>query len=343
MAAPRRIGVIGLTHDHVWSNLEQLVACEDAQLVGAADPHAELTAQAAERFGCPAFESLPELIDQAAPQAVYVFGDNAGSVHYAMQAMDAGLDVLIEKPMAADLAGADKLLATARQRGRRLMINWPFAWWPQLQHALSMAVDGTLGHVWQVRYRAAHAGPKELGCSSYFCEWLFDPHRNGAGALMDYCCYGSVLAAYVLGLPSRVTAIAGRLCKEEMTVEDNALLVMSYPRAIATAEGSWTQIGKLTSYTTAIYGSLGTLLVEPRADGRLLWATEAEPEGVLVEVPTALPHLSSASRNFLWALETGEPFYELCRDRVCRDAQEILQAGVLSTRAGSEISLPLKI
>ena len=70
-----------------------------------------------------------------------------------------------------------------------------------------MAQAGEIGQLWQVKYRAAHQGPVELGCSRQFCEWLYDEELNGAGALMDYCCYGAVLAEVLLGKPDQVTGI----------------------------------------------------------------------------------------------------------------------------------------
>jgi predicted dehydrogenase len=204
-----------------------------------------------------------------------------------------------------------------------------------------MVRAGDLGDVWQVKYRAAHAGPRELGCSPYFCEWLYDRERNGAGALMDYCCYGAALARCILGVPSRVTGVAGRLHHEDFVLEDNAILVMSYPRAMAVSEGSWTQIGTLTAYLTTIYGTKGTLLIEPRLGGRLLLATETNEKGSEVPVPALPVHRQNATNHFLHCLETGEPFIELCSDRVGRDAQEILEAGLRSVGAGKEVSLPL--
>ena len=51
----------------------------------------------------------------------------------------------------------------------------------KVQHALALAQSGEIGEVWQVRYRAAHQGPKEMGASEHFCDWLYDPNRNGGG------------------------------------------------------------------------------------------------------------------------------------------------------------------
>lgn len=337
-----RIGVLGLTHDHVWSNLKELQETGRGVLVAAADPHAELLDQVKKQHSCATYSDYGALLEKEKLDAVYVYADNAAAVGLTELAAGKGLHVLVEKPMASSLAGADRMLAAVRRAGVRLMVNWPFCWWPQLQHALRLARDGAIGDVWQVKYRAAHNGPRELGCSKFFCDWLYDPRRNGAGALMDYCCYGAALARCLLGVPSRVVGVAGRVCKEDITVEDNAIIVMSYPRALALSEGSWTQVGDYDAYVPKIYGSKGVLAMTPRKGGTLLLATEAKPAGEKVEVPAAPPQLANASAHFLHSLESGAPFTELCSDRVGRDAQEILEAGLISARDGHEVSLPLK-
>ncbi|HSH95337.1 MAG TPA: Gfo/Idh/MocA family oxidoreductase [Roseimicrobium sp.] len=336
-----RIGALGLTHDHVWANLKELIALRDVELAGVADPHDELLAKAQKEFGCAVFSSAETFLMEEGDflDAVLIFGDNAGGVDLAELAAQYGLHILIEKPMAADLAGADRMLAAVRNAGTRLMVNWPIAWWPQLQHALKMVEAGKIGRVWQTKYRAAHNGPREMGCSKFFYDWLYDPTRNGAGAFIDYCCYGALLSRHFMGMPSRVNGVAGRFCKEDIRVEDNGVLVMTYPNGMSLAEASWTQIGHLTSYVTVIYGTTGTLLIEP--GGRLLMATAKEQDGVEIPVPTAKPHLKNASAHFIHCLRTGEEFHPLCNDRVARDAQEILEAGLLSSSTGSEISLPM--
>lgn len=343
MAEILRVGVLGLSHDHVWSNVESLLSREDVQLVGASDPREELRRKFSSTFEADAQADHASLLDSGQLDAVYIFSSNAEGAELAVEAAERGLHVLIEKPMASSLTQADAMMAAARRNHVRLMINWPFAWWPQLQHAMTLAGQGKIGNLWQVKYRAAHAGPQELGCSPAFCDWLFNPQLNGGGALMDYCCYGAVLARVLMGLPSRVTALTGRFCKENIVVEDNAFLAMTYPRGMATAEGSWTQIGKLTSYTTALYGDEGTLLVEPRDGGRLFLATSDDPEGSEVEVPGPAEHLRNSAAHFVMCLRTGEPFLALCQDRICRDTQEILEGGIKSVQAGADISLPLGI
>lgn len=342
-SSPVRLGVIGLTHDHIWDNLKDLKKNRDAVLVAVADENEPLRERAVKEYRCRAHDTVQALLETEALDAVLVYGDNAEGEIATILAADQDLHVLVEKPMAASLAGADEMIAVVRNTKTRLMVNWPFAWWPQLQQAMKLVAKGTIGRVWQTKYRAAHCGPKEMGASPFFCEWLYDEERNGGGALIDYCCYGAALSRYFVGVPSRVTAMSGRLCKEDIVMEDNAVLLMQYPDALSIAEASWTQIGYMTSYVVTLYGTKGTLLIEPGADGRVLLATEKEPYGQPVKVTKPAPHLRSATANFVHCLKTGEEFHPLCQDRLARDAQEILEAGLIAAESGTAVSLPLAI
>ena len=339
-----RVGILGLTHDHIWGNLDNLKGSPLGELAAAADPNPELQDKIRSHYDCPqVFDSYENMLDQVDLDAVYIYADNATSAELAVMALERGLPAMVEKPMAADLAGADRMLAAARTAERQLMINWPFAWWASLQHALGMVQSGEIGRLFSMKYRAAHAGPKELGCTPYFYNWLHDAALNGAGALMDYCCYGTALARYLLGRPSRVTAVADRLEKNYITLEDNAVIIMHWPGAIAISEASWTQIGNLTSYIPHFYGSDGTLVLEPRPAGRLLLATRDQPDGVEIEPPDLPQESQNATAYFLSRVANNLPIEGLCSAEVGRDAQEILEAGLLSAGSGTAVSLPLPI
>ena len=342
MADRLRVAALGLTHDHVWSNLRELTETPGVELVAVADPESALLERAKQEFHCRTHASYGTLLTEHQLDAVYIYSDNASGVELAEMAAAEKLHLLVEKPLAATLAGADRMLAAARRAGVRLMVNWPFAWWGPLQHAILLAQQGEIGELWEVKYRSAHEGPRELGCSPSFCNWLYDRQLNGAGAFMDYCCYGAALARALLGVPSRVVGVSGRLVKEDITVDDNGVIVISYPRAMAIAEGSWTQVGHLTDYVSMIYGTRGLLLVEPGPQGRLLKATAEKPDGEVIAVPELPPEHRTASGHFVHCLRTGQEFTLLCQDRVARDTQEILEAGLASAESGSEVSLPLQ-
>ena len=142
-----RIGVLGLHHDHVWGNLEELQRTGRAELVGAADPYGELREKYQGQFPGAVYDRYEDLLEKEDLTAVYIFADNKASEDLAVAAARRGLHCLVEKPMAATLQGAKEMLSASLDNNVRLIINWPFAWWPQLRHAIKVAGSGEIGQL----------------------------------------------------------------------------------------------------------------------------------------------------------------------------------------------------
>ena len=182
-----RVGVLGLSHDHIWPNLKALAAGSVGQLAVVAEPDPALRARLAAEQGAVETEtSFDDLLERGDIDAIMVYADNRLSVELAQKAVARGLPTMIEKPMAADLAGADALVNAAEAASVPLMVNWPTAWRPAIIQALGLLRDGVVGEPIQVSHRGGHVGPVEYGCSPQFCDWLYDAHKNGGGALVDF-------------------------------------------------------------------------------------------------------------------------------------------------------------
>lgn len=335
-----RIGVLGLHHDHVWTVLEQFAQLENVSIVAAADIHQPLLYQFRRLYGAETYhQNYMALLERKDLDVALVYGSNRESARLAIEAMSRGLHVLVEKPMAADRADADLMRLAAAKHNVRLMINWPFAWWSQLQHALHLILnEDYIGQVFQLNYRAAHEGIVEMGHSHYFAEWAEDPDLAGGGALIDYCCYGAVLSRVLLGRPESVTGLWGNYCKDYLKVEDNAVILMKYPSAMSIAQASWTQHGKIGAYTPMIYGQRGTFVIEPRTGGRLFHADDNQQKGVELAVPPRDAHMANVAVHFLWSIENQqEALHPLCDPLHGRDANAIMDAAVTSAKQDSRL------
>lgn len=347
-AARLRVGVLGLSHDHVWASLGSVAEGELGALTAVAEPDALLRARLErEHGGVAVLATYEALLERTDLDAVLLFADNRASAEWGVRALGRGLPVMVEKPMAADVGGADALLGAARAAGLPLMVNWPTVWRPALRHGLALVAGGAIGEPVQLSHRGGHAGPREFGCSSQFCDWLYDGARNGGGALVDYCGYGGILARTVLGRPASVTAVAAHLRKAGLESEDNAVVVLRYPRALALLEGSWTQIGAEPAVALTVFGDTGTLIVhQPRlvregatvGPGRVQVATSRATE--MVKPPAMPAHERDGVTYFLSRLRDGRPIEGLCTPEVGRDVQEILMAALRSSAAGQTIDLP---
>jgi predicted dehydrogenase len=343
------VGVLGLSHDHVWGNLAALHASEHGRLVAAADPDRELRARFEKLYGGVAMhETFDGLLERRGLDAVLVFSDNRGSAELGVRALERRLPVMIEKPMAADLAGARALLHASRTAGVPLMVNWPTAWRPALRHGLTLAADGAVGEPTQLSHRGGHAGPREFGCSPQFCDWLYDPHRNGGGALVDYCGYGAVLCRLLLGMPDAVTAVTPPPRKPDLTAEDRAIAVLSYPRALGLLEASWMQIGAEPAFAMIVYGERGTLIVhQPRptregervGTGRVQIVTADDSR--FVDPPPLPPDQRDGPTHFLSRVGGSGDITPFCRAEVGTDVQEVIAAAQRSAATGARVALPL--
>jgi predicted dehydrogenase len=112
------VGVFGRNHARVYKELEQ--QGEAVRLVGVADPDVNRADAVAREFGCRSFGSVSQMLTTHSEiQAASVATPTAQHLMAARELMEKGVDVLIEKPVAASLAEADELLAIA-SRGKRI-------------------------------------------------------------------------------------------------------------------------------------------------------------------------------------------------------------------------------
>ena len=344
-----RVGVAGLSHDHVWSNLAAVANGMFGQLVAAVDPDPRLRARLEQTHGgVQTHSAYDDFLARTDLDAVLVFADNRTSAELGVAALGRGWPVMVEKPMAADLGGAEALLAAGRAAALPLMINWPTVWRPALRHGLTLAPTGAVGEPVQLSHRGGHAGPREFGCSPQFCEWLYDPTRNGGGALVDYCGYGALLCRTLMGQPHEVAAVAACLRKEGLPAEDSAIVVLRYPRSLGLLEASWTQIGNEPAFAMVVYGDAGTLVVhqpralregQPIATGRIELVTGTDRQ--TIDVPSLPPDERDGPTYFLARVREGRLVEGWCAPEVGRDVQEILEAALVSSATSRSVALPL--
>ncbi len=341
MADKVRVGVLGMAHDHLWTNLRDVQSRNDVELIGAADLSPRLRDQFVEQTQCTdTYEHWRELLDTQKPDAIYGFGATAHHAELVEQCAERGIHVMVEKPMAATLEQADRMLVAARRHDIRLMINWPTAWSRSIRTAYRLVQEGAIGRVWQVTWRGGHSGPDELGCSDEFCQFLFDKDLNGAGAFNDYGGYGACLCLLFMGgSPNSVVGMAGRLTKDHLAVDDNGAILMRYPRGLCRIEMTWSEaVPLIPAHDPVIYGTEGTLI----AGRQVMLHTRQKKEGTEVDLDELPEHGANATDHFLHSIRTGqEPQFQTGAE-LSRAAQEIMEGGLRSAMSGMEVSLPIE-
>jgi predicted dehydrogenase len=334
-----RVGVAGMVHDHVWGELGHWSKLANAELVAAADPNEPLLTKIKEQHGVAAlYASWQEMLDKEELDILQIASENATAADIVEGAAAKGLHMVIEKPMAARLSQADRMLKAAQDASVVMMINWPTQWNPAFQTFTRLIEEGAVGNLFYLKYRAAHNGPKEIGCSEYFWGWLYNEELNGAGALMDYCCYSAAMNAYFLGLPKSCVGIRSVLVKDYPIPDDNAMILMKYEHAFGVAEACWTQRVKTEGPNPIAYGREGMIGLD---GGKVVIRTVAEPDERTIDPDQVPEGYRNGPEHLVHCIETGEEIMGHSNAVVSRNAQEILEAGLLSADQGREMAIPL--
>jgi predicted dehydrogenase len=114
------VGAFGRNHARVYAELAQ---SSEAQLVGVVDTDSARASAVAAEFTTRAFSSVRELLAAGEVRAASVAVPTSAHLEVARELMEAGVDVLIEKPLAASLAEADELAAIALRTGRVVQVG----------------------------------------------------------------------------------------------------------------------------------------------------------------------------------------------------------------------------
>ncbi len=242
--SPVRLAVAGISHDHVGWILSRKKP--DVVLVGIYEPDKELAQRYAKRYNInPAiiYDDLGKMLDAVKPEVTSAFGPVDKHLAVVAACAPRGINVMVEKPLAASLEQALKMASLAKKYNIQLLTNFETSWYPSTMKTYELVNDSNyVGAIKKVVIHDGHQGPKEIGVSKDFFKWLTDPVQNGGGALMDFGCYGANLITYLMKgqQPVSVTAVTQHFKPEIYPkVEDEATIIVTYPTAQCIIQGSW--------------------------------------------------------------------------------------------------------
>lgn len=239
-----KVVIAGLNHDHIH-NIMHDYKNGKVEILGIVEPNKELQAKYIKLYQLPAnlfYDDLKKLLTTKKLDAV--LGYNAVADHLAIVQICAplGLPVMVEKPLAATLSQAKQIEALSVKYNVKVLTNFETTWYPSYHDVYNTVAKDSIGKIRKMVFHDGHQGPKEIGCSAEFLNWLTDPGKNGAGALNDFGCYGADLMTWLMKgqRPIAVTAIA-RHYKPEVypKVEDDVTILVEYPSATGIIEASW--------------------------------------------------------------------------------------------------------
>jgi predicted dehydrogenase len=214
--------------------------------------------------------------------AVAIMTPNDTHYTYAAAALDAGFDVVCDKPVTHDFAQACDLVARARRQDRLFAIAHGYSAYPMTRHARQLVRDGAIGPVRlvQVEYiQNSLATRVEDGPQNNRLRWLLDPARSGQALVMSAIgCHAQHLATFVAGHPvARVAADVGALVPGRQVVDHVSALIEFEGGARGTFTATQAAAGGENDIRLRVYGERGMLDWSHREPSYLKVAMQGEP------------------------------------------------------------------
>lgn len=344
--APFRIGIAGLVHGHVAGFLRQALKRPEVQIVGIAEPDRVLFDRYAGQFGLNKalyFPSLEAMLSAAKPDAVVLYTNTFDHRRGVEICARSGVPVMMEKPLAVSYRDALAMADAARTGHIHVLVNYETTWYASNKAVYDLVRQGQLGDLRKMVFRDGHQGPKEIGVQPEFLGWLTNPKLNGAGALYDFGCYGADLATWLLNgeQPESVTAVTERIKPAIYSqVDDEADIVVKYPKSIALLEASWNWPYAIKD--GEIFGTKGSVKTILR-DG--IAVQQQIGKQIQVTTPAPLQPPYDDSLHYLAAVVRGEiPDDEASLSSLKTNVMvsEILDAARQSAQSGKTVALPLQ-
>jgi UDP-N-acetylglucosamine 3-dehydrogenase len=237
--APLRVGLAGLG-SMGRNHLRHLSTREECTLAAVSDPDAQLVDDATAKTGAAGYADAQAMIDEAALDAVVVAAPTTAHFALVMAALDRGLPVLVEKPLASTVTEGIELVVAARARGVPLQVGHVERYNPAVLELGRRLAKGWLGTLYSITSR--RAGP-------------FPARIRDVGVTIDLATHDADILSWVAGeRPTRVYAeTAQRL---HVSNEDLLFGLLHFPSgAVGMLDVNWLTPAKRRQL--AVVGELG--------------------------------------------------------------------------------------
>ena len=198
------VGAMGKNHARLYSELPCV------ELVGVADMNETLAISVAQNYGCRPFADYNDLLDENL-DALSIAVPTSLHSRVALDAIQKGVNVLVEKPIADTVENADEIMKAARKNGVKLMVGHVERFNPAIIKLKELIDSGVLGDV--VSISAKRVGP-------------YSPRISDVGIIIDLGTHDIDIMSYLYGVKvKQVYASAGSVVHSH---EDHAIITLNF-------------------------------------------------------------------------------------------------------------------
>lgn len=236
---------------------------------------------------------LKNMLDEFRPDIVDVTLPTRFHADAAIASLEAGADVICEKPMALDVKSCDRMIAAAKRTGRKLMIAQCLRFAPEYMLLKDLVTSGKYGAIVSANFSRLTAPPQTNDGRE---SWFFDESLSG-GLALDLNIHDADVVRWLFGDPKGVTS---RVHRRKTGSVDHLLVTYDYPNTVITTEASWAAAPSFAfqfGYRVLFEGA--TVVYDPwRKDPLFIYPVKGKPFAPKIKAQSA--YAEEIRRFFAW-------------------------------------------
>ena len=268
-----------------------------------------------------AYGSVDELIEKeralpADRRIDFVSIATPNFTHFAIakKAVEAGLNVLCDKPMTFNLYEAEELAATVEKSGVVFAVTHNYTGYPLVRQARQMILSGELGEIQAIRsnYLQGWLRSRLESSGQKQASWRTDPMKSGAaGSFGDIGTHAFNLARYLTGLIPQEVSASLKIFEPGRQLDDYGHAVIRFENgALGTVTASQISHGRENDLFIDVDGTKGSISWRQEEPNQMMLRRNGQPHAIYTRDPNA-PYMNEAGKAAC-RLPSGHPeaFFE---------------------------------
>jgi predicted dehydrogenase len=350
-----RVAGISFDHMHMGDLLRMVHEHPGAEIVGICDEDRARMQAVARNFNIPEdriFTGLNECLEKSKPDLVILCPATARHAEFVEAVAPYRAHILVEKPFAASVADADRMIAAARKHKVTLAINWPLRWSACHCTAYRLLSEDRIGSLEEVHYYGGNRGPLYHSADKIETRptpamkrrsWFYS-HDKGGGSLLDYLGYGTTLGTWFQRgrKPIEVTAVTD--LPNGLDVDEHSLTIARYGCGLSKFETRWGTFTDPWKYQPqpkcgfVLKGTHGTISSYDYEESVSI-QTDRKPEGEKIAVDELKPPFQNPVQYMIDCIKHHRAAEGPLSVRFSRIGQQIVDSAILSATRRKTVHL----
>jgi len=329
-----RVAVIGLGSVAQLVHLPNLVKIKNAEITALAEINRSRLNSVADKYGIKKlYSDYKQLLTDTEIDAVIIATPTHLHKQMAIDCLNAGKDVLVEKPLARNSSEGIEIIECAKKNNRKLMVGMNLRYRPDSMLIRSLIDAGEIGN------------PFYIKCSwirkqSSSEKWFNKREEAGGGVILDLGVNLIDLALWLADYPKVISISTKNYCHNSKNLEDTSISLIRCENSVTiNIEASWNLAEEKDTFYTNVYGTKGSIGANPFKLIKVLDDEQIDLGSTFVETPTEAFKKSYLNelKSFIGAIKGLNPVFSSGEEAL--QLLKIAESMYLSAEKDQEIKI----